>query len=78
MRDDEGSPYLPDLKNAEILRAVYPEGNYKDPSASPQDDSDRAQNDSTEAVFPRPANPCERSLPPFDSVGGDWLEGADG
>jgi hypothetical protein len=31
---------------AGILRAVYPERNEKDPSASPQDDSERAQNDS--------------------------------
>ena len=36
---------LAEKEHAETLRVVYPERNEKDPSASPQDDSERAQGD---------------------------------
>jgi hypothetical protein len=41
---------LPNKGNAETLRVVYPERNEKDPSASPQDDSERAQGDKASNV----------------------------
>ena len=43
--DDEGSQHLIVSKNTGVLRAVHPERNDKHPSASPQDDSEWAQND---------------------------------
>ena len=47
----EGSLHVLDSTNAGILRKVYPARNVKDPSASPREDSERAQNDTPRGFF---------------------------